>query len=95
MSNQDIDILKFDLYCTDISNKPQYRLYVDEDLLVERNYLWDNNVNCVRENCELRLSPGLHKITIISENPGIFTIKNPSFNSEPLELGSDGSFVKP
>ena len=91
----DIDILRIDLYCTDISNKPQYRLYVDEDLLVERNYSWNNSECFVREICELRLEPGLHKINIVTENPEIFVIKNPTFNSEPLELNTDGSFLKP
>lgn len=91
----DVDFLQFDLYCTNINLEPQYRIYIDEDFLVERNYIWNNAECFVRENCELRLDTGLHKISIIADNPEIFVIKNALFNSEPLEVNTDGSFTKP
>jgi hypothetical protein len=93
-SNSDIDLVNLDLYCSDSTNSPRYRLYIDTDLLVERNYVWDNSQNFVREMCELRLEPGKHTLSIVCENPSIFSIKNVTFNAKPLVLDADGSFVK-
>jgi hypothetical protein len=90
----DIDLLNLDLYCLDPSIQPSYRLYLDEDLLVERNYIWDNATHFLRERCELRLEPGEHKIAIQAQNPEIFVIKNVTLNSKPLEIKPDGLFTK-
>ena len=42
-------IIKFYLYCCWKDFPPVYRIYVDGELVTERNYIWDNDKNVLQE----------------------------------------------
>ena len=59
-----------DVMCNWDIEPPQYRLYVDDDLLTERTYIWRNNEQYVRERIIVNLSPGIHSLRVETSNKG-------------------------
>lgn len=92
-----IDQLQFDLYCGDHATKPGYRVYINDDLLTERTYLWNNAEEFVQEHCELRLPAGTHRLKIQSVNgAGEFIAKNVVLNGVVIPgSGAEIVFDKP
>ena len=43
---------------------PRYRVFVDGDLLTERDFGWPGHEVFVRENILVNLAPGVHKLVI-------------------------------
>jgi len=43
---------------------PKYRVYVDNDLLTERDFIWPGHEVFIRENILVNLKPGQHKIRV-------------------------------
>lgn len=43
---------------------PSYRVYVDRDLLTERDFGWPGHEVFIRENIVVDLKPGVHKLRI-------------------------------
>jgi len=70
---------------TDI--QPVYRIYVDDDLMTERTYIWDNKEQYVRENIIVFLDSGLHtfKIEKVSKTASFFC-KNFKVDKVPTSL---------
>lgn len=62
-----------------------YRVYVDNDLLTERNWAWDHKQTFIRENIEVDVNPGKHVVKI--EGHGSIYAKNLSY-----ETNNDLSF---
>jgi hypothetical protein len=61
--------LVVDVYCKDkLDTSPVYRVYVDNDLLTERTWIWPEYEIFIKENIEVNLEPGNHTVTI--ENCG-------------------------
>jgi hypothetical protein len=60
-----IHAVSIDVYChRDWETGPIYRLYVDGDLLTERNWAWPGYEIYINEHIEVDLEPGEHKITL-------------------------------
>ena len=70
--------ISLDLYCEPFSVPQVYRLYVNDDLLTERNYIWQNPEQFVREHIVVNLEPGTHEIRIEPVSDGFrgFSYKN-------------------
>ena len=70
----------------------RYRIYVNNDLIVERNWVWENDI-FLRENMwiivessefNLKLEPIIYNPTQIK-----FLIKNPMVNNIPIDFNSE------
>lgn len=81
-------VMSLDVMCAWEITPPAYRLYVDNDLLTERSYIWNNNEQFVRENIIVNLEPGIHTLRIEPVNPefGGFSNRNFTVNSQPAAL---------
>ena len=53
-----------DVYCTRSEGAPSYRVYVDEELLTERSWTWPAYEIFIREQIEVDVEPGAHRVTI-------------------------------
>jgi hypothetical protein len=53
-----------DVYGHQFDQVPRYRIYVDQDLITERDFIWPGHEVFVRENIVVNLAPGNHKIRI-------------------------------
>jgi len=66
-----------DVYAHWGDKPPVYRVYVDNDLLTERSFIWPGNKEYVKENILVNLSAGEHSIIVeqYGDN-GTITAKN-------------------
>lgn len=71
--------ISIDLYCEPFSVPQAYRLYIDDDLLTERTYIWQNPEQFVREHIVVNLEPGWHEIKIEPISPGFIGFKYKNF----------------
>jgi len=53
-----------DVHSTWHGEYPRYRVYVDSDLLTERDFIWNGNDTFVRENLLVELAAGEHSVVI-------------------------------
>jgi len=74
-------IITVDVYCTDITNAPRYRVFVDNYLITERNFVFDEQY--VRENIFVNLAPGEHTFHLECETDN-FTYTNLTVNDRLL-----------
>ncbi len=66
-----------DVYCHWSEQAPSYRVYVDNDMLVERTFRWPGYQNYVKEHIICKLDSGLHVIRIENcSSNGKFTLDN-------------------
>lgn len=74
--------IKFDLYCRWRETPPCYRIYVDDELLVERSYFWRIQDAFVRELISVNLESGHHEIKLQNLHPelGVFRMKDIEIN---------------
>ena len=70
--NQRIRV-KFDLYC---DSPVTYRIYFDDTLITERDYIWDNKHQIIRETFEVMAKNVPHTISILSSDDAILSIAN-------------------
>ena len=64
--------------------EPRYRVYVDNDLLTERDFIWPGHEIFIRENIVVRLEPGAHILRIEQVNTGgSIEIRNITVDGEP------------
>lgn len=56
--------LTVDVYASWGSTPPRYRVYVDGDLLTERDFTWLGTEIFIRENIIVSLEPGTHKLAV-------------------------------
>ena len=55
-------IIKFDVYCDWQDNPPVYRIFVNDELFVERTYIWRDEY--LSEMLQIAAPPGQYKIKI-------------------------------
>jgi hypothetical protein len=72
-----------DVYASWGDVAPRYRVYVDHDLLTERDFVWPGHETFIREQILVDLAPGTHtlKIEHIGNN-GKITVKNITVNGQ-------------
>ena len=58
--------MSIDIYNLVKGENNRYRVYLDDCLITERNYVWDNTEEFVREHLFVELSPGTHSIVVKS-----------------------------
>lgn len=57
--------IKVDVYCTTTNGgQPSYRVYVDDELLTERTWIWAAYETYICENIEVELDSGEHEVKI-------------------------------
>ena len=73
-----------DVYASWSSTAPRYRVYVDDDLLTERDFDWPGHEVFIREHIIVHLAPGTHcmRVEQISTN-GIIRTENVTVDSVP------------
>jgi hypothetical protein len=62
--------LTVDVYAHWGDVSPRYRVYVDNDLLTERDFVWPGHEVYVRENIIVNLEPGAHSLRVEQVNTG-------------------------
>lgn len=84
-SNEGVVILTFDLYCDFQGVFPAYRIFVDQRLMTERNYRWDNKYFYITERVPLKTVPGPHYLVIenLDKDNAEFKIDNFRVNGKP------------
>lgn len=67
-----------DVYCVATDDgEPAYRVYVDQDLLTERTWIWPTYEVYIKENIEVNLEPGVHQVSVEKIGTlGSFAVKN-------------------
>ena len=62
-----IHSVSVDVYCESATHgTPMYRVYVDNDLLTERTWIWPVYENYIKEYIEVDIDPGEHQVKIVS-----------------------------
>ncbi len=86
--------ISVDVYCDWQGVSPRYRVYVDDYLLTERRYIWDNKELYVREHIVVELPSGTHYVKIQPVDPHHmgFNAKNITVNGEPVASPA-GEFI--
>ena len=70
-------VITADVYAHWGEEYPRYRVYVDNDLLTERDFIWPGSEAFIRENIIVNLDPGTHQVRIEQVNKqGSITVKN-------------------
>jgi hypothetical protein len=70
-----------DVYCTRGEGNPAYRVYIDGDLLTERNWAWPAYEIYIRENLIVNVEAGEHQLDIVDcSNNNVFYLKNVTVN---------------
>jgi len=60
-----------------------YRIYVDEDMITERTFIWPGYKNYIRENIICILEPGNHTLTVKNcSNEGYFELSDFSLDDK-------------
>ena len=66
-----------DVYAVRSEGNPVYRIYVDGDLLTERNWAWTAYDTFVREHIEVAVDSGEHRLELVDcSNNNVFYIKD-------------------
>jgi hypothetical protein len=58
--------MSIDIYNQVKGENNRYRVYLDDCLITERNYVWDNTQEFIREHLFVELEPGTHFISVKS-----------------------------
>lgn len=53
-----------DIYASWGDLHPRYRVYVDNDLLTERDFIWPSHETYIKEHIEVNLNAGPHSLRI-------------------------------
>jgi hypothetical protein len=53
-----------DVYANSGDYTPRYRIYVDNDLLTERDFIWSGHKVYIRENILVHLTSGAHVLRV-------------------------------
>lgn len=63
---------------------PRYRVYVDNDLLTERDFIWPGSQFYIKENIEVELTGGVHTVRVEQVGTGgKIDIRNITLNGAP------------
>lgn len=72
-----------------------YRLYINDELMTERDYIWNNETHYLTEVVPLFLDPGIHTINIENLKPknGSLMINTIRVNGETITLINGKEFT--
>jgi hypothetical protein len=77
--------LTADVYCHRSEGGPSYRIYVDDEMLTERSWIWPAYETFVRELVEVDVAPGAHRLKIVECNcHPVFELRDITANGEPI-----------
>ena len=83
--------VSLNLFCDWHKSPPTYRLFVNDELLTERTYIWKNSY--LHEVLPLELLPGIHKIQLNSlAKKAKFHIRNLKVNKGPVNIIDSTTF---
>ena len=83
-----------DIFCYWTGDPQAYRIYVDDDLLTERTYHWDNSEYFITEFIVLDVEPGQHKFKIEPVTPGFDGFSYRNFHIDGILSPTDaGHFI--
>ena len=57
-------VITVDVYGRHGDQAPRYRVYVDNNLLTERDFIWPGHEVFIRENIIVNLKAGAHNLTV-------------------------------
>ena len=73
-----------DVYCTWSDSPPVYRIYVDNDLITERTFVWPSYKAFIREHLICNIDEGLHRIRVENTGShGVFKLENFIYEGYP------------
>jgi hypothetical protein len=80
-----------DVMCKWAVEPPAYRLYVNDELLTERTYIWDNSEQYVKEHIVVNLESGVHTLRLepVASRAVIFLKRNLTVDNRPQALVND------
>jgi len=76
---------------------PVYRIYVDNDLITERTFIWAGHETYIKENLVCNLKPGTHILRVENaSNHGEFKLNRLRIDNkeQPEQPGKDGYDLK-
>lgn len=85
--------VRFDVHCHWSGDPPVYRIYVDDDMIVERTFGWAGYNHYIQENLICDLAPGVHRVKIENcSNSGNFQLQKLRVNDQemPRQPSKDG-----
>lgn len=84
--------LTIDVYCNRSEGEPSYRVFVDDEMLTERSWVWPAYEVFVKEHIEVNVEPGAHRLEI-RECGGndTFIVKDMTVNGHVVS-GTNGIF---
>jgi len=82
--------IAFDLFC-DKGHNPRYRLYVNDELFTERNYIWRGTLY-LRENLQISAPPGEYTIRLEKVDPARLRMRNTAVEYGPAEIINSTTF---
>jgi hypothetical protein len=70
--------LTFQVHCYYSGANPRYRIYVDEDLITERTFVWNSDNQYIEEHVIIDAPIGQHTLRVENVDPslGTFTVEN-------------------
>lgn len=86
--------LTVDVYCNRSEGEPCYRVYVDDEMLTERSWVWPSYEVFIKEHIEVNLEPGAHRLEVRElSNDSVFFTKDMTVNGGSLPNASGVFFV--
>jgi len=84
-----------DVHCSGIhSNDPVYRVYVDDELLTERTWVWPAHEIYIKEHIEVDIDPGKHIVKIHNCSPdNSLKFKNVTVNKQEFAVTPTTEFT--
>ena len=81
----------FDLHADRIQPDSRYRIYLEDELLVERTWRWDDKTY-LEEMLQIKAEPGLYKVSLEKALPTKirFTVKNMRVELGDAKIKDDG-----
>lgn len=82
--------ITFDIHVTNFNQDFVYRVYVDNDLITERTWIWHENQIFIREHVWVNLEPGKHTVEVITPTVNLgklsFKVLNHRLDGKLLKL---------
>ena len=77
-----------DIYGNNFETQPRYRIFVDGNLLTERDFIWHPKKIYISEQIYVNLEPGGHCLSIeqISGTPDSIIARNITLDDQPSSL---------
>jgi len=85
--------ITFEVRCKWIGFPPEYRIYVNDELFVDREYRWDKRFY-LKEILQIKAEPGIYKIRIEQLEPktGEFEFTEPVVDYGPAKILNNNEF---